>query len=147
MSTTSTQSDTALEAWRLLLVTHHRLTRLMDHNLREAHDLKLEWYDVLYQLRSRGGRLRMHELAEATLFSRTDCTRIVDRLERAGLVRREPATEDGRGVYAVLTAAGSTKQREAGRTHLADIEALFTDRLSQRQAHAVAEALARVAFE
>ncbi len=134
----------AMNAWRLLLEVHHRLTGEMDRELREAHDLRLDWYDVLVQLNAAGGRMRMHELAAATLFSRTDCTRIVDRMERAGLVARERAAEDGRGVYAALTPAGSRLLREAAATHVRSIEARFAGLLTEEEAVTMATALRRV---
>ena len=134
----------AMNAWRLLLETHHRLTGEMDRELREVHGLRLDWYDVLVQLNAAGGRMRMHELAEATLFSRTDCTRIVDRMQRAGLVARERASEDGRGVYAALTHAGKQKLREAAVTHVHSIERRFTDLLTEEEAAIMATALRRV---
>jgi len=134
----------AMDAWRLLLETHHRLTGEMDHELRREHALRLDWYDVLVQLSNAGGRLRMHELAEATLFSRTDCTRIVDRMERAGFVARERAAEDGRGVNAMLTPAGHQKLREAAVTHVRSIEQRFAGLLSDDEAATMAHALDRV---
>jgi DNA-binding MarR family transcriptional regulator len=115
----------------------------MDQELRRRHDLPLDWYDILLQL-SRGGRMRMHELAAATLLSRTDCTRIVDRMERAGLVMREPVIEDGRGVYAVLTTAGKVKLRRAAATHLEGIQRLFGSNLEESEVSAIESGLARV---
>jgi len=132
-----------MDAWRLMLEAHQRLTTQMDLELRKHHGLRLDWYDVLYQLTSGGGRMRMHELAEATLFSRTDCTRIVDRMESAGLVERERAAEDGRGVYAVITPEGSALLRKAARTHLDDIQRLFGDHVTSDEASAMVTALAR----
>ncbi len=137
-----TPSET-IEAWRLMLEVHQRLTTQMDLELREQHDLRLDWYDVLYQLTSAGGRMRMHELAEATLFSRADCTRIVDRMEFAGLVQRERAAEDGRGVYAVMTSDGSALFRKAARTHLDDIQRLFGAHVTSEEVEAMTTALER----
>ena len=132
-----------IEAWRLMLEVHQRLTTQMDLELREQHDLRLDWYDVLYQLASAGGRMRMHELAEATLFSRADCTRIVDRMEVAGLVQRERAAEDGRGVYAVMTSDGSALFRKAARTHLEDIQRLFGANVTSEEVEVMTNALER----
>jgi DNA-binding MarR family transcriptional regulator len=133
-----------MDAWRLLLETHHRLTYAMDEELRAEHGLRLDWYDVLVQLHAAGGRMRMHELADATLFSRTDCTRIVDRMESAGLVGREQATEDGRGVYAVMTPDGAAMLRTAAATHVAHIERAFASHVAPAEAAAMATALRRV---
>jgi DNA-binding MarR family transcriptional regulator len=136
-------SEKTVAAWGRLLLTHQELITRMDQELRDRHDLRLDWYDILLQL-NRGGRMRMHELAAATLFSRTDCTRIVDRMERVGLVLREPATEDGRGVYAVLTTAGKVKLRRAAATHLEGIERLFGSNLNEAEVAAIESGLARV---
>ena len=133
-----------LRAWRLLLETHSRVVPQLDQELRAAHGLRLDWYDVLLQLHEAGGKLRMYELAEATLISRTDCTRIVDRMEAAGLVSRQSAGDDGRGVYAALTEAGAATLRESAPTHLAGIQRLFAAHLAPDEAAVVAEALGKV---
>lgn len=138
-------SSDVLEAWRLLLESHRRLATVLDRELIDGHGLGLDWYDVLYQLNSAGGRLRMHELSDATLFSRTDCTRLVDRMARAGLVRRERAEEDGRGVYAVLTDTGKAALRRAAPTHLDGIQRLFGSHLRPDEVKAMQAGLARIA--
>ena len=138
-------SKETIEAWRSLLQAHQRLTVLMDSNLRDRHGLRLDWYDVLYQLSVAGGQMRMHELAEATLFSRTDCTRIVDRMERAGLVRRSRAKEDGRGVNAGITPEGRALFRKAAVTHLDDIQRMFGAYVAGETATRMAAALGRAA--
>lgn len=132
-----------IEAWRLMLHAHQQLTTQMDINLRERHGLRLDWYDVLYQLTVAGGRMRMHELAAVTLFSRTDCTRIVDRMEPVGLIRRERVAEDRRGVYAVMTADGRALFRSAAATHLDDIQRLFGAYVSAAEATVMADVLGR----
>jgi DNA-binding MarR family transcriptional regulator len=137
-------SEPALEAWRLLLQAHRRLATRLDHELREAHGLPLDWYDVLYQLRIADGRLRMHELSNATLFSRADCTRLVDRMTGAGLVSREPAPEDRRGVYAVITGAGRRRLRAASGTHLDGIQRLFAEHLEPGEIASLRTGLQRV---
>ena len=86
----------------------------------------------------------MHELSEATLFSRTDCTRLVDRMAAAGLVARERAAEDGRGVYAVLTARGKDQLRSAATTHLDGIQRLFGAHLTEDETGAMRTGLGRV---
>lgn len=136
-------SEETIEAWRLMLQAHQRLTTQMDLELRKRHQLQLDWYDVLYQLSVAGGRMRMHELAAATLFSRTDCTRLVDRMERVGLVQRERAAEDRRGVYAVVTAEGRALFRRAAATHLEDIQRLFGAYVTAGEAKAMARGLGR----
>ena len=133
-----------LAAWRALLEVHERLTADMDATLRAEHGLPLQWYDVLVQLTEAGAPLRMHELADRTLFSRTECTRVVARMEAAGLVTKERDPADGRGVYAAITPAGQAAFRRAARTHLADIQRSFAAHLSDEEARAIALALGRI---
>ncbi len=140
-------SAEALDAWWRLLDVHHRLTRTLDAELRERHGFGLDWYDVLVQLSEAGGRLRMHELADATLFSRSDVTRLVTRLQNAGLVAREQDGEDRRGVHAVLTPAGRAALRRAAVTHLAGIQAHFAGGLRAGDARRLAAILTRIAGE
>lgn len=110
--------ETTLEAWRALLRAHVHVTSALDAELRRDHGLPLEWYDVLLQLHDHGGRLRMHELADALLVSRSNCTRLVDRMEREGLVDREVDPDDARGRLAALTAEGRRRFRRAAPGHL-----------------------------
>jgi len=110
---------TALVSWRVFLHAHAVVTRRLEAELMEEHTLPLASYDVLVQLvDAPGRRLRMTELAGAVLLSRSGVSRLVDRMQRDGLVSREAATEDGRGMYAVLQPAGLARLREATPTHL-----------------------------
>ncbi|MCP2165579.1 transcriptional regulator, MarR family [Goodfellowiella coeruleoviolacea] len=112
--------------WRSFLRAHARVTRNLEAELIAEQRLSLAAYDVLVQLEeSPGRRLRMTELAEAVLLSRSGVTRLVDRLERAGLVTRERADGDGRGVVAVLTQAGADRLHTAAQTHLAGVVRYF----------------------
>lgn len=112
-----------LEVWRLFLRVQRRLTRRLEEDLQSKHDLPLAWYDVLVRLvEARDHRLRMAELAEQVMLSPSGLTRLVDRLVKEGLVRREHAEQDGRGYYAVLTEAGYERLREASGTHLRGIK-------------------------
>lgn len=136
-----------LDAWRSLLEAHRRVTDALDADLRHEHGLSLEWYDVLFQLHDHGGRLRMNELADELLVSRSNCTRLVDRMSRAGLVERIDDPDDGRGRHAVLTAEGRRRFRRAARTHLDGIETYVGRPLSTSTvgAGAVAAGLSAVA--
>ncbi len=137
-------SAATLDAWRELLHAHRRLTTTLDAELRSRYGFGLDWYDVLFQLSEAGGRLRMHELADATLFSRTDVTRLVTRMQRAGLVDREPDEADRRGVHAVLTTQGRAALRRAAVTHLAGIERHFASGLGTGDALRLAAILGRL---
>ena len=120
-----------LAAWRGLLGAHAALTKQLDAELRERHDLPLTSYEVLLFLATaRGGAMRMAELADGVLLSRSGLTRLVDRLERAGLVERRECEDDARGLLAAITDAGRSLFAEARRTHLAGVRRLFLDRYS-----------------
>jgi len=94
-------------AWRALISTNALVIDKIERELSAAELPPLGWYDVLLELsRASDRRLRMHELAQAVVLSRSGLTRLVDRLERAGLLRREPTPEDRRGAFAVLTDDG-----------------------------------------
>ena len=115
-----------LGAWRGMLRVHAALVRELDAELDATHDLPLTSYDVLIHLQSApGNRLRMAELADCVLLSRSGVTRLVDRLEREGLIVRDTCTSDGRGCFAVLTDDGEGLLRRARPTHLAGVRERF----------------------
>src|SRR5262252_2675316 len=102
-----------LGAWQALLNAHARITTAVEAALAEAGLPPLAWYDVLWPLqRAPEHRLRMGALAGEVTLSRTGLTRLVDRIEREGLLRREPAPEDRRGSYIVITPAGTAVLRK-----------------------------------
>ncbi|HEY0869861.1 MAG TPA: MarR family transcriptional regulator, partial [Acidothermaceae bacterium] len=99
-----------LAVWRAFLRAHAQLIRTLESELGAAREIPLASYDVLVQLaEAPAHRLRMTELADRVLLSRSGLTRLIDRLERDGLVRREAVPDDARGMYAVLTAAGTDR--------------------------------------
>src|ERR1700712_5148303 len=107
-----------LVAWRTLLIAHAQITRRLEAELVAEHELPLASYDVLLQLAEAEDRsLRMIELADRVLLSRSGLSRLVDRLVREGLVERAPCLEDARGTLAVLTPAGLQRLRQASGTH------------------------------
>ncbi|HEX5618905.1 MAG TPA: MarR family transcriptional regulator [Solirubrobacteraceae bacterium] len=115
-----------LGAWRGLLRVHSALVKALDAELLAAHDLPLTSYEVLINLQAAPGqRRRMAELADGVLLSRSGMTRLVDRLERDGLLIRDACTDDGRGTYAVLTEKGEACLTEARRTHLDGVRDRF----------------------
>lgn len=125
--TTATDlTDAELAAWRGFLRAHAELSRELDAELTAAHELPLSSYDVLVTLRSADGRrLRMADLADRALLSRSGMTRLVDRLAKQGLLRREHCPDDARGCFAVLTEAGESLLEPARRTHLDGVRARF----------------------
>jgi DNA-binding MarR family transcriptional regulator len=134
VTTTQQLTDTELGAWRSFLRAHAQITRKLEAELVAEHDLPLPSYDVLLQLaESPGRRLRMTELADRVLLSRSGLTRLVDRLEREGLVERAACPGDARGTHAVLTDAGLTRLRQAAPTHLRGIAEHVTGRLTPHE--------------
>jgi DNA-binding MarR family transcriptional regulator len=119
-------SPEELGAWRGLLRVHSALVKALDAELLAAHELPLTSYEVLINLQAAPGRRRrMAELADGVLLSRSGMTRLVDRLERDGLLTRDACTDDGRGTYAVLTAKAEALLSEARRTHLDGVRERF----------------------
>jgi DNA-binding MarR family transcriptional regulator len=119
-----------LSSWRSFLRAHALVIRALEAELVADQQLSLAAYDVLVQLvEAPGHRLRMTELADAVLLSRSGVTRLVDRLEKAGLVSRSPVAGDGRGVAAEITQAGVDRLRTASRTHLAGVLRHFVEPL------------------
>ena len=115
-----------------MLRAHAELVRELDAELARAHDMPLSSYEVLLFLNdSDHGRMRMSELADSALLSRSGLTRLVDRLERQGLLRRERCESDARGWFAEITPAGRRAFAAARKTHLDGVRRLFLERFSR----------------
>ncbi len=126
-----TRNDSRLAAWRTFLRAHARVVRELERELQADQDLALTDYDVLVQLSAAGERrMRMSELADRLLLSRSGVTRLVDRLVSDGLVERVSCESDRRGQWAALTDAGYARLRRAAPTHLRGVTTHFLDRLS-----------------
>jgi len=132
------------QAWRALLEAQATLMRQLDTDLREKTGLRLTDFDVLAQLAGAGGELRMTELAARTLLSRSGLTRRVARLVDEGLIRRENASEDGRGVVVALTDAGVARVTETVPVHLLGVSKLFIERLDDQELAVLETALRKV---
>lgn len=119
-------SGDELGAWRGFLRSHATLVHELDAELRETHGLPLAHYDVMVNLEAaEAGSLRMRDLADAVLLSRSGLTRLVDRMEADGLIERRDCPSDARGQFAVLTDAGRATLAEARVTHLAGVRRRF----------------------
>lgn len=140
-------SDTpGIAAWRNFLTAHARITRRLDDELQAAHGMSLAEYDALLQIaHAPGRRVRMNVLAERVILSRSGVTRLVDRLEAAGLVARAACASDARGQEAVLTQLGLDRLRRASPTHLEGVRRYFLDRLDAADLGALEAGLGRVA--
>lgn len=131
-----------LAVWRMLVRAHARIVRRLETDLLAQHGLPLPSYDVLVHLvEAPDRRLRMTDLAERVLLSRSGLTRLIDRMERDGLVVREACAVDARGLYAVLTDAGYTALRAASSTHFAGIDGYVLSKLSPTQLQALQDVL------
>jgi DNA-binding MarR family transcriptional regulator len=99
--------DDTLATWRAFLNAHARVTRRISAELAAAGLPDLSWYDLLWALYRQPGRaLRVNELAREVVLSPTAMSRFVDRVEKAGCVRREPDPSDRRALQIVITDAG-----------------------------------------
>jgi len=135
-------NDDELHAWQTFLRAHHVVTDILDEELSREQDLPLGSYEVLLRLSESPDRaLRMSELADEVMLSRSGVSRLVDRLVSEGLVERHTCQSDGRGVYAALTDAGTRRLRRAAPTHLRGVREHFTDRLTQRELDELARLL------
>jgi DNA-binding MarR family transcriptional regulator len=135
-----------LRAWRGLLRAHACLAKRLDAELEQAHGLPMTSYEVLGHLEeASAGRMRMCELAEQAQLSRSGLTRLVDRLERDGLLERCSCDHDARGSYACLTYAGRERLEEARGTHLAVIREHFFSHFSEAELSSLADMWERIA--
>lgn len=140
--------DQRLAVWEMYLRGHTGVMRALERELQESHQLSVAEYDVLLHVHDAPNRrLRLGELACAVLFSTGGLSRLLDRLEHAGLVIRERAHGDRRGVYAVLTGEGASRLRAARETHLAGIQRHFSALLPADEIEPVSRFLHRLVKE
>jgi DNA-binding MarR family transcriptional regulator len=133
-----------MRAWRRFLIAHARVLRQLGDELEDEQRLGLASYDVLVQLSEAPDGLRMSELADAVLLSRSGLTRLVDRLERDGLVERRSCPSDARGTYAVLTEKGRDRLRVASATHLRGVAEHFVSHFTPSELDTLGGLLARL---
>jgi DNA-binding MarR family transcriptional regulator len=123
---------TELGAWRGMLRVHASLVRALDAELDAEHGLPITSYEVLIHLvDAPEGKMRMRDLADAVLLSRSGLTRLVDRLERDGLIERASCPTDARGAYAVITDAGRRLLARARPAHRAGVRRRFLDHFDE----------------
>jgi DNA-binding MarR family transcriptional regulator len=151
MSGTSASSKTSrsypseILAWARLLKGQKVLVERVQSDLAEADLPPLEWYDVLYELKTAPEkRLRFYELGDKILLSRSNLTRLVDRLEDKRLLRRENCSEDRRGLYAVITEAGEALLRKMWPVYQRSIQTHFADKLSARETEMLESVLGKL---
>jgi DNA-binding MarR family transcriptional regulator len=134
-----------LVAWRAFLDAHHAVTNVLADELEEI-GLPIGFYDVLVQLTEAGSKgLRMADLARKVLISKSGLTRLVDRMQAAGLVTRQSSPEDARGFYVLPTAVGVQALRKATPTHLRGVADHFSSLLTENETSVLSSALRRIA--
>lgn len=139
-------AENELNAWRGLLRAQASLVKTLDAELEQAHGVPLSSYEVLLFLdHSADKRMRMCDLADSALLSRSGLTRLIDRLEREQLVVRVSCEHDARGAYAELTAAGAKKLADASATHLAGVREHFLRHFDESELELLGEFFERVA--
>ena len=138
-------SKSAVRAWARLVRVQQALLAVVEHDLKAAGQPPLAWYDVLLELeRAEHGRLRPHELERRLLLAQYNLSRLLDRLERAGLVRREPCGEDGRGHWVTLTTAGRERRAQMWPCYARAIQSHVGGRLADGEADALVALLDRL---
>ena len=139
------EQTSAVDSFVALLRAHASVTRQLSAQLSDEHGLTISDYEVLLFLaRAPDRRLRRVDLAERILLTASGVTRLLDGLERGGLVERASCSDDRRVVYAVLTEAGLAKVREASTSHVAQIEEFFGRRYEKHELDELATLLARI---
>ena len=140
-------SRRGLQAWDALLRAHATLLRQLETDLETKTGLALADFDVLAQLAIAGGSLRMTELADRALISRSGMTRRVTRLVQEGQVRRAHADADARGVVVQLTNSGLDRLTVAAPAHLRGVSDLFLTKLDDHELAVLGSALAKVTLD
>jgi DNA-binding MarR family transcriptional regulator len=140
----SSPSPERLRAWRLYFESALALVDVLDAEFERDAGLPIRWYDVLVQLEETADGLRMNELAEHILYSKSGFTRVVDRMEEAGLVRRVYPETDRRSIFVVATDKGLEAMERARRQHRHWIEEHFSRPLSDTDIKALTRALEKL---
>ena len=145
MSGTRWLNADEMRAWHSFLAAGALIDRRVDQQLKETAGLSHPQYEILVRLAAApGGELRMTELADTLLTSKSGLTYQVTQLEKAGLVARRSCPSDVRGVLAVLTEAGRRRLEQAAPGHVALVRELVIDVLTPGQLALLADALSEV---
>lgn len=134
-----------LAVWRAFVNAHAGVIRRIEKDLAERHQVPLVWYDVLVALyQAPGKKLRMSELADKVVLTPSGLTRLVEKLEKQGLVRRERTEEDRRGAYTVLTREGKRAFLQAWPTYEQGIRKYFIEVLTEDECRTMGEGLTKI---
>ena len=140
----SSPSPERLRCWRLFFESALALADVLDTELEQAVGIPQRWYDVLVHLEESPGGIRMNELAERILYSKSGFTRVVDRMAEAGLVERVHPADDRRSILVVLTDKGTQTMEHARRYHRDGIERHFSQHLSEHEIKTLTRALEKI---
>jgi DNA-binding MarR family transcriptional regulator len=139
------EDDPRRAAWRLLVETHGHLIDELSDAMRAEHGFTLSTYDVLLQLdEAPGNRLGMRALTDAVAISKSGLSRLVDAMERDGLVTRCSVPNDRRAVDIELTEQGRARFQAAAATHVPRVRTLFVDHLTPEDGEALWAILAKL---
>jgi DNA-binding MarR family transcriptional regulator len=140
----SSPTKEQLADWRVFLETAYALIDILDAELQAERQITLGWYDALVHLEEAEDGLRMNELASRILLSKSGLTRVIDRMEEAGLVQRERPPDDRRVVKVLITPIGLETLQAARAVHRRGIQEHFVQHLNQRALSALAHTLENV---
>ncbi|MCX9000032.1 MarR family winged helix-turn-helix transcriptional regulator [Rhizobiaceae bacterium BDR2-2] len=136
-------SPAVTRAWVRLMRAQQLVLGAIEQDLKAAELPPLGWYDVLLELsRAEGGRLRPYEIEDRTLLAQHNLSRLLDRMDKAGLVQREVFADDGRGRWAIITDAGRAMQARMWNVYAGALQRHLGDKLDDAQADDLAELLA-----
>lgn len=139
------ENTNQLNAWRLFLLLHSKIIDVVDRDIQTAGGLPLNHYDVLIELHEAPNkRLRLYELAERVVLSRSSITRLVDTLEKRSLLQRQTDPMDRRGSYAIITDQGEQALSESWPLYSTAIMQHFGQYLSDEEAATIAQAFSRI---
>jgi DNA-binding MarR family transcriptional regulator len=133
-----------LVVWRTFLEASFALIDILDAELQEQQGISLRWYDVLVHLEEAEHGIRMNELASRILASKSGLTRVIDRMEESGLVRRQRPADDRRAIEIVMTPAGRRALANARSVHRRGINEHFAQHLSKRDFDSLSRTLEKV---
>ncbi|MFE0189662.1 MarR family winged helix-turn-helix transcriptional regulator [Streptomyces sp. NPDC059008] len=146
MSDTKNPGRHRLDAWRALLLAHNAAVRAIESDVQRDGRIPLTWYDVLLELKDAGERgLRMQEVANRVVLSRTRVSRLVDEMVRVGLVTKQADPADKRVSWAAITEEGAAALKETAPVYLRSIRRHFSAHLTDEEAAVITEALLKVA--
>jgi DNA-binding MarR family transcriptional regulator len=141
----ATNTTIHLQMWRSFVSAHFSVVKYLERRMQEQHGLRLAWWDVMQQLADGPKQgLRMSELADLVLLTRSGITRLVDRMITAGLVDREPCPGDRRGYFAVITQKGKDTIEKVGPDHSKDAWEVFLGHITQEEAELLGKVFSRV---